>query len=266
MPSMPINKKTLIALLIFVSGVSASFFILAKKTTTVSKNDLVVLKTNPAQTGSQFDFQRAALIDNLPPETLNNPLKETEQSQNFTENLAQAYAQKTLQENNINTKTAEKITQQVFDNNNFKEIIYPQLTEKDIKISDDNSLNAQIKYLRDFSAIGQKNFKSFNTPITTIIEQLIVSENQAPMKEYLAIAQAQIKDLAQIATPSLWKTFHLQNLNLWQKKIAVYNALLNKTEDPLKAIIAFQIINSLRIENENLQTILKNTNNDLKSL
>jgi len=58
----------------------------------------------------------------------------------------------------------------------------------------------------------------------------------------VGIAENQIDDLLALKVPSQLSAWHLQNLNLWEKKLVVYKAILNLDTDPLKASLAIQQI------------------------
>ena len=82
--------------------------------------------------------------------------------------------------------------------------------------------------------------------------------NTDGLETYAKIATNQIDDLMALETPSLWKSFHLQNLNLWYKKLSVFNAFLNLGNDSLKTILAFQRLPDIMEETVNLQSVLEN--------
>ena len=72
------------------------------------------------------------------------------------------------------------------------------------------------------------------------------------------IAGKEMSDLLALRVPTQLSAWHLQNLNLWEKKLVVYNAILDLNNDPLKATLAIQEINNVGQENEDLQNTLNN--------
>lgn len=194
---------------------------------------------------------------------------------NLTELLIQEYEKEFLKLNQngpqtINGKTgikpiSEESFQNLIEKKVSEDISFEYFSEKDIKISEDNSVEAQGNYLNLFGAIIQKNFGNFKTPITDIIDRAIEKQKTDDLEKYLNIASNQINDLLALETPSRWKEFHLQNLNLWQKKLTVYTAILNYKDDPLKGVIALKQVENLIDESENIQTVLENRIKELNS-
>lgn len=138
-------------------------------------------------------------------------------------------------------------------------------TEKDIIITDDNSKEAQLAYLKKLDETTKKNFTGFDKSFAELFNSWLETGDPSDVKTYTKIAAAQIKDLLAIRVPSLWKPFHLQNLNLWQKKLAAYQALLETKEDPVKAMVAFKVLPQLLTETVLLQETLQKKFIELKS-
>jgi len=107
----------------------------------------------------------------------------------------------------------------------------PQLSLENIKISKDNSVAKKMFYLSELQKITEKNFGSFNKDIITVINDFVKKNNSALLKQYVAIASNQVKDLTLLEAPYDWRLLHLQIVNSWLKKKIIYDTkiLLKKT-------------------------------------
>ena len=121
----------------------------------------------------------------------------------------------------------------------------PEFTEADIKIGSDNSTSSRIAYIQTLATISQKNFSGFSTPISFILEDFANNNDTTDLIKYVAIIKNQIHDLLAIQTPPQLESWHIQNLNLWEKKLIVFSALLNSNSDPLKAALAIREVSSV---------------------
>ncbi len=136
-------------------------------------------------------------------------------------------------------------------------IQFPVFSEKDIRIISDSSSAAQSAYLESLGKISEENFNGFKTPMPTILDEFFSKNNPAKLSKYVAIAENQITDLLTLKVPQRFSAWHLQNLNLWNKKAVIYKAILGIDADPLKAIIAIKEIDNLFDESINIQKIIE---------
>jgi hypothetical protein len=65
--------------------------------------------------------------------------------------------------------------------------------------------------------------------------------------------------------PQQLKTWHLQSVNLWEKKIIVFRAILNMGSDPLKTILAMKEVDGINKETVNLQNVMNDFIGDLNN-
>ncbi len=128
---------------------------------------------------------------------------------------------------------------------------------KDIRVGSDNSPEAQLNYFNAIGEISKKNFGSFKTPIVTMLNNLIEKNDSSALVKYAKIAEKQVADFLALKVPEQLSAWHLQNLNLWQKKFTVYSAMTNLSSDPLKTIIAFKEIPNVVQETLNLDSVMK---------
>jgi len=151
---------------------------------------------------------------------------------------------------------AQKI-EQIFETNYF--------SEKDIMLSNNNSIETQLRYINEIGVISEKNFKGFDKSITEITDNWIDYQDASGIRSYIAIASAQMDDLLSIEIPLIWKPFHIQNLNLWKKKEVVFKAMIDINNDPFKTMVAMEKMPDILEETANLQLVLNRKIIDLAS-
>ncbi len=184
---------------------------------------------------------------------------------NLTETLANSFSQGVFEANG-GIAQGEKNPQVALPNSDAvtsainqsmeQNIQFPVFSEKDIRIINDNSAAAQTAYLESLGKISEENFNGFKTPMPSILDEFFNKNNPTKLSKYVAIAENQITDLLALKVPQRFSAWHLQNLNLWNKKVVIYKAILGMDADPLKAIIAMKQVNDALQENSNLQKII----------
>lgn len=260
---MKINKKILAAVIIFGSLIIAvSIIIFNNPSRKESAAANLQEQNNPLL---QFNRQ--------------NPTLTAEQklavavsaagSGNLTDAFAKLYFQEMVKQNPDNFQPDQKGLKLPTDISNLAlpEDQVAQLTDqsfqiapfeiKDIKTTNDNSTQAQLAYVKALQEINEKNFSRIENNIFDIANQWLFEQKKEPLQTIVKIIPGQIKDLLNLTVPSLWQEFHLQNLNLWQKKLVAYSALLGSEQDPLKSMMAMQQVSPLLKENLGLDKILQ---------
>ncbi len=248
------KKRKTIAAIIIALGFAGAFLINLTSGNQQKTGEQTII--NPENKNS-LDYTKTAAKDQQ------NTDPNTDQSgYNVTDYVSHAYLREFLGKNEnlfghpeavaqgVNLNIAdptlpENVTDTVFNFEPFK--------TKDIKISQETGSAAEIAYLEAINAIGQKNFSSFTGNLTDILGAWLDKKDSGPLQKYLSSIDNEIKDLQQLAVPTNWQEFHLRNLNLWQKKKTVYQAILESDNDPLKSYLAAQEIDNIIGENANLQ-------------
>ena len=261
------NKK---AFLVLIIGVIVSSLVILKSPP--DKKGLEAMPLIEYGYGSTIlGFKSTKYKSVLRPQIASITDKQEGDEENLTELLADLYVREIIRLNPSGPKdengnkslkvpplssieTAEKALQEKISKGSYVNYF----TEKDITVSDDNSIRNQVLYLQKFSFITEKNFVGFDKGFSEIIDDWMKFNNTDGLETYAKIATNQIDDLMALETPSLWKSFHLQNLNLWYKKLLVFNAFLNLGNDSLKTILAFQRLPDIMEETVNLQSVLEN--------
>lgn len=186
---------------------------------------------------------------------------------NLTDTLAESYLAEILRKNPSGPQLVEgeqKITlpgEQAFGDilDKYAEEIGNSyiFEEKDIKLTNNVSKEAGLAYLQKLNEINEKNFGKFDKTIVEVLDLWMKRQNSKPLEQYVSLIQPQTQDLLALPVPILWKQFHLQNLNLWQKKLKVYSMLLDLENDPLASVLALGQVSPVIEETLILNKILE---------
>jgi hypothetical protein len=193
---------------------------------------------------------------------------------NMTDALIQNYAQNILQMNNnfagMSTTSAHSVklpsvdtTGQFVSQAINQSIEYKTYTIQDIAVSNDVSTSSQLQYLASIGTITQKDFGSFRTTIDQMVSNAINDNDATALNQYISIAQKEVLDLLALKPPSNWAAWHLSNINLWEEKIAVFSAIADFTNDPVKAIAGLNQVSDVLSKNDALNATLKDKYNAL---
>ena len=210
--------------------------------------------------GLQFQVNQNRNAITNPTSTSGN----SENTDNLTDQVAQGLSQNILQMNNgfdqgtstIKLPSSDSLGNMIAGSAANQDLQFPVFSQKDIRVLSNNTPEAQQIYLTVIRTMTQRNFGGFKTPIIDILNTFFEKGDSAPLAKYVDIAGKEVSDLLALKVPQQLSPWHLQNLNLWEKKIIVYKAILNLNDDPLKAALAIQQVNGIGQENENIQGVL----------
>lgn len=262
-----IKIKKLAPFIIISSALMIVFFIVNQNPNTEKSINPAAASTSAVNSFLQFQRQPTNSIKNL-----NNSMV------NFTEAITQMKFQKLTEDNPdilSNLLTNNNIENQIQTINNLPNLIattslnQQQLTnlmnqftnfrlfqKDDLRTIIDDSPENNMNYLLALIKNNQSRFADINDNILTMIDQWMIGKSQQ-LQRYVALIPEQINDLLNLPTPVGFVDFHLKNINLWQKKFRVYNALITLDQDPIKSLIAIQYIKSLIAETAELDDFLR---------
>ncbi|GEM_PF-3021082 len=256
-----IIRTKILPTLIIIAGLGTALYLGTKTGKVDSKNRFLAAIESVKSNDSSLSFERVGTSEAMP-QGAQNSSKEAQASNNLTDLLAKSYLSEVAKKNpNLagaqtltlpeETALQDEIASQV--TNGIASKIYGRI---DVRTLDNSDPSAERKYIEAFGKLTQKNFGARQDGLDVILSALLEKQNPEPLRTYLDGASAQVNDLLALETPASLVDFHIKNLNLWQKKISVYGALLDLESDPLKSYIALQSIESIVSENESLQTRL----------
>ena len=259
-----IDPRKIISALILIAGVGTAVYLGSETSEKTSKEKFLASIEAIKNKDPLLAYEKSLSTDSSEPsravsgKTPDQTGGDLATNNNLTDNLAKLYLEE-IAKRNPTLAGAETLT--LPSESSLDELVAAQITQgiksktytrKDIRISEVSGLSAERVYLESFAATTQKNFKNVSRGLDSMIGALFEKKNQGPLRKYVEAASAEIADLLALETPKTLVGLHLEILNLWQKKISVYDALLDSENDPLRSYLALQSIESIIYENETL--------------
>lgn len=205
----------------------------------------------PAPFSSENFDEKNNLTESLSKNVFEEIKKQTETNPDFFSSLP-----------DVNT-ISQKILEDSLRNNSFD--LDQPINEADLKISQDNSREAKIRYLKEIEQITQNRFnnskyiKFITTPaqITEAFESDCFGDGTSPLNSELTVLYKNLaNDYLILNVPSDWLDFHKQSISHFQKANLVYLALANCSKDMIKAYLAVQEISPLIEKAQEIQNSL----------
>lgn len=250
-----INKRKILALIILLAGVIISVSVVSsgddggKITTAISE----ALESNPALDFENSDKENSKL--KIPGGSDGNSGGE---DVNMTDSLAEAYSEILFQKISGGIFPSEDdAVEELLKKNYLQSLTYKTFDEKDIKVSLNNSGANQIAYVEEVDRALWNNFGEIkNENTSTAINKFFENDDPSVLKKLIEVTPGYLDDLLQAEVPSTWKDFHLEMLNVWQKKLTVYEAIYDYESDPSKASLAVQDLPEIVRKSKDLQLIM----------
>lgn len=203
---------------------------------------------------------------------LNNQIPKNS-SANLTEIIAQIVAGKILEENKggfakteegepkLSMPDDETLIQELTDqltnlDTNLLNLGQP-ISETNLKISQNNSQEAQIKYIENIQQITKTNFDKLNgKSALDILSATPITGNVSSLENLVDVYKSTINDYFKLETPSNWLNFHKQAITYFQNASTIYQTLADFQNDPVKAYLAFGMVEQLINNAESIQDLL----------
>ncbi len=126
-----------------------------------------------------------------------------------------------------------------------------QISEKELKISQDNSSDAVKKYSGDVSeAIPQNPYPQKSED--DIFAEAMNTKNFRAIDEYIQYYEQAIKNMKNVIVPSDFLAIHKREIELFMATKKVYEAIKEINKDPLKTVMALQQNEKIREEMKGL--------------
>ncbi|MBI4034244.1 MAG: hypothetical protein HY378_01710 [Candidatus Brennerbacteria bacterium] len=252
------NGKKTAALLIILIGLGTAFFIV-RGDSSGAASPVSFFFGEKASPSLQFESEKSA----RPSVLSGGQVSDNLQTGNLTESLVQGYVGELLR-NNLNAPdlgfTEEAIQEKIAEG-----ITFTEFGLDDVKVLNDNSIKAQVAYMESIDALVRKNFSGLNKNIVEALDDFLQRGDSSSLNYLTRNIPGYVGGLIALEAPPLWKVYHLQLLNLWQKKLATYQAILDLKNDPLKSYVAIQQIPDIVSEDLTLQAILIERYEELKT-
>ncbi|MDI6734300.1 MAG: hypothetical protein QMD50_02295 [Patescibacteria group bacterium] len=262
--------KKILAIIIVLGSVVASISIISSSKEN-PKEEFFKISANLNDANPYLNFKTSPNNDSnqKSQESSNNKIL----SGNLTDELINNYGLEILKRNpsgafNQNGKQSlnmpsEKVFENLLENQIAQGLKINFYELKDLKLSNDNSLKAVRAYLEAINSAAEKNLMGIKKSPFAMFVDLFNKKNSNDLYQYLNRLTAYTTDLLKIPAPLSWQVFHLELLNLGQRKIATYQTLIGVEEDPIKALIAAQEIEKIDQAEFDLATVLREKLKDL---
>ena len=134
----------------------------------------------------------------------------------------------------------------------------PTVDEKDLKISQDNSKEAKIQYLKELEQITNNHLNNpkYFREIEQIAKDIQTDCLTGGLSIHKELAQLQrdlLKDNLNLTIPQDWLSLHKDSINYYKKANLIYSALAGCFQDPIKGSLAAQALPQLIKENQIIQ-------------
>ncbi len=126
--------------------------------------------------------------------------------------------------------------------------------DKDLKISQDNSKEAVIKYLTAINEIAQDRMAGFNKSYQDVLSEISKINDFSLALRFADIQKNIANDYLDLIVPSDWVDVHKKLIIHFKTSEVVFKALSDYANDPVKSYLALQMIDQLAVnakENQN---------------
>ncbi len=259
------KRQGIISTMILLGGVALFFIIIGSS---APNNTPLVMARAGGGNGSGLDYTIGTNRGfNITPAS-NNSSTAITPTTNLTDGLIQNYAQNVLQMNNgfaqatphatntISLPSVNSLSNQIASSLN-QSLPSKTYTTRDLTVSADNSTSSQLAYIQALIKLNQKNFQNLQIPINVILENFFANHDDTQLALYVHAAENQVNDLLALPVPEQLAAWHLENINLWAKKLSAYSAILNTNNDPVMATVALKALPEILNENLTLDALIQ---------
>lgn len=245
------TRKT-IAILILAGGVTASFLI--SRFASISDGEGGGFSFSSSGEGnSAFAFSGT---------DANSPVPVDE---NITENVVQRYGAEVLRLNPPGTSErsvilpTEDTIETIISDSLLRPLPVTSVSVNDIRTTPLADRNSIVAYLDAVSAAQRERFGSLNDSLITAVARFIDAGTRSPLEMQRNAAAAYVDDLLTMPAPMPFSLFHVELINLWNKRLAVANVILANDDDPFKAVVAVDTLSGLSSEEDRIAELLSAT-------
>ncbi|HDY73244.1 MAG TPA: hypothetical protein ENH86_01575 [Candidatus Jorgensenbacteria bacterium] len=248
------NKRKIAAFVILLAGLAASVFIITPQKSKVDERNASVVAAR-ANDNPSFQFESGDLRPKTAKVSITPELNE-ESSDNLTELLTLSFTNSLLESGGEVILSEEGVTQ-ALQEATARPLDYPQFTTKDVVVSLDDSIENQIAYIKSLDTLLWEHFSEFEGENTVTALDAFFQEGDSRLLDSLInTIPAYLDDLLELETPGIWKELHVQVLNLWQEKLAIYQGVLSFKSDPAKTYVSLQLLPIAIQKEQDIQSIM----------
>lgn len=134
-----------------------------------------------------------------------------------------------------------------------------------IKISQDNSREAQIKYLDTIQVLNKKNTVGFDKHYLEVIIDVFQKLNMSSAVELANVYKDLADDYLNLEVPSDLLSIHQSVIVFYKNSETVYRAMSDYINDPIKGYMALEMVEGLLDELVKIQNIFNEKIKEIKS-
>ena len=112
-------------------------------------------------------------------------------------------------------------------------------------------------YAREYKSVLSGASADASSPYLTAVYEALLEARPAGLRLHTREASRLTEELLKISVPEQFLAFHLEMLNLWQRRAHIGTALLN-TQDPVGQALALDALSKALQEEERVLAFLKN--------
>jgi len=131
------------------------------------------------------------------------------------------------------------------------------IDDSEIKISQDNSKEAKIKYLETIGEINKKDLGNFNKNYLAIIIDVFQKLDVSSASQLANIYKNLADDYLNLAVPSDWLDTHKKLIVHFKNSETIYQALAGYLDDPVKGYLALEVIQDSINNGQQVETFLE---------
>mgnify|MGYP001620090381 CR=1 FL=1 len=245
------NPKTISAILILGLAFIASYFI-------YDKGKSAVLETNKNTQEKSLQKPSSLLSNNL--DNNSKPLKNRQSEENvnggnITQNLSLSFFDELKSKVNLNQdpevlsngieSASGEIFVKVLESARKDFEFFNDVSDSVLKISNDNSKETKISYLKNIDEITKKNFKGFDKVYLEVIVDTYQKTDSSSASQLAEIYKNMANDYLNLSIPSEFVDFHKNAVVYYKNAEKIYLAMANYKNDPIKGYMALEVINGL---------------------
>ncbi len=244
------RTRTIIALLVLLLGAAGSLWIVSPKTFISNRPSSVTIATSTT-TDPRFASD------------LNSPNPGDTSADISEENVVRNYGREILRlnpqgqgTNNPILVPNDAVFSQMLKDEIAKPIPVQLFTEKNLVILKTTNKQLVTAYAAALTASQKKFIAPLPFNFTSALAQFVGDNNPQQLTLYIAGLSSYINSLLVIPIPSDWKSFHLEMVNLLQKRLTYAKAILENNDSQLKVAAALDDLSALLDEEQNLTRMI----------
>ncbi len=250
--------KIIIVILILATGLVSSYLIV--------KNSKLAISDKPIKNSENLN--NAPIAEN-PIQWMENATSSKNSSENnLTENISQDILDQIksgdlLNQNDQNFASgidliSGNLAPNILKNNQIDFNLISSISNTELKISQDNSREAKVKYLEATIEINKKDFAGFNKSYFGVILDVFQKLDSSSATQLADIYKNLANDYLNLNVPADWVNIHKDIIIYYKNAEIVYRAMANYSNDPIKGYLALETVNGLVEKVDQLQnTIIK---------